>query len=163
MCNVRYVRLLAALTIIVVPAGMSEYRQASAASSTMTTAEIFYVSFGGDPYSPITRSNIEDEHVRYGRVKVEDANFQRLMTILSGAPAGHGCFNPKRVRVKIHMANSIVYVDETGAVERSRDIGFLSEENRNLVQRLVAFALTDFRPTKRPPHKLPLEELDTCN
>ena len=93
---------------------------------------------------------------------MENANFQRLITILSRAPAAHGCFNPKRVRVKIRTSDSIIYVDETGAVERIKDLGILSEEDRNLVQRLIAFALTDVR-TKVPPYELPLEELGTCN
>jgi hypothetical protein len=128
----RSIHFLAFLALISVQLSISGDGQASASSSATTPAEIFYVSFGGDPYSPITRSNIEDRHEQRGRVNLENANFQRLITILSQAPAGRGCFNPKRVRIKIRTPDSILYVDETGAVERLNGLGFLSEENRNL-------------------------------
>jgi hypothetical protein len=133
------------------------------AASTSTAAEIFYVGFGGDTYSPITRENIEDEHTRYGNVNIKNPVFERLMTILSNARMGRGCFNPKRVRLKIRTLDSIFFVDEEGAIEGVSGLRFLSEPDKNSVQTLIEVALTDFRTRPLPPSRLPIEELETCN
>jgi hypothetical protein len=132
--------------------------------SGSSTAEIFYVTFGAETYTPVTRSNIEDENSRYGEVNVEDPDFKRLMMILSRAQGGHGCFNPKWVRLKIRTRDSVMYVDGAGVVERSSSLGFLSETELKTVQRLVEFdALTDVRTAPRPAPRLAPEELETCN
>ena len=154
-----YFHTLIAITLLAVLCG-----QASSASSSTTTAEIFYASLGdGDTYTPITRSNIEDEHERYGQVNVRNPEFLRLMRILSQAQTGRGCFNPKRVRLKIRTSDSIVFVDEDGVVESASGLRFLSESDKNIVKHLLeSEVLTDF-PTALPPPRLALEELETCN
>jgi len=156
--------LLALLVIISLPSNTLASGHASPPFASTSTAEIFYVGFGGDPYSPITRSNIEDEHERYGEMNVDNLDFKRLMTILSRAQTGHGCFNPKRVRLKIRTRDSIVYVDETGVVEGLSVLRFLGEAEKKTVQRLIeSEAMTDSRTTPLPPSQLALEELETCN
>ncbi len=163
MEHVRRCCVRAPLAVMVLTLSTLGYGQLSAAPTSTMTAEIFYVGFGGDTYSPVTRDNIEDEHSRYGEVNIRNRVFERLMAILSQARTGRGCFNPKLVRLKIRTPDSISYVDEDGVIEGVSGLRFLSESEKNSVQGLIEMALTDLRTRPLPPSRLPLEELEICN